>query len=206
MSGERTLVPILHRAETTEDPVALHDERPVLTGMLALVGVGLAVGLVLGGGALAVTRVLGIDGSSATTAATDAASLYLPRPSETTGPSGPLLTLAPAPGGGAASQEPSEEPSETKAPKKQISLSAGQTQDAPMGQIDLTGVYPGGEGSVLQVQKFVSGGWQDFPVTAVVSNETFATYVQTSAQGVNRFRVVDNDSKTASNEVKVTVG
>ena len=90
--------------------------------------------------------------------------------------------------------------------EKQISLSAGQTQVAPMGQIDLTGVYPGGEGAVLQVQKFVSGGWQDFPVTAVVSNETFATYVQTSAQGVNRFRVVDNDSETASNEVKVTVG
>jgi hypothetical protein len=75
-----------------------------------------------------------------------------------------------------------------------------------MGQIDLTGVYPGGEGAVLQVQKFSGGGWQDFPVTAVVSNETFATYVQTSFQGVNRFRVVDNDSGLASNEIKVTVG
>jgi hypothetical protein len=186
--------------------VALHDDRPVLTGLLALVGVGLAVGLVLGGGALAVTRVLGVDGSSATTTATDAGSLYLPRPSETGGPSGPLLTLGADPGQ-SASQEPTQEPTKKKKKaEKQISLSAGQTQVAPMGQIDLTGVYPGGEGSVLQVQKFVSGGWQDFPVTAVVSNETFATYVQTSAQGVNRFRVVDNDSETASNEVKVTVG
>jgi len=186
--------------------VALHDDRPVLTGLLALVGVGLAVGLVLGGGALAVTRVLGVDGSSATTAATDAGSLYLPRPSETGGPSGPLLTLGADPGQ-SASQEPTQEPTKKKKKaEKQISLSAGQTQVEPMGQIDLTGVYPGGEGSVLQVQKFVSGGWQDFPVTAVVSNETFVTYVQTSAQGVNRFRVVDNDSETASNEVKVTVG
>ncbi|MEN8707006.1 hypothetical protein BKA08_000957 [Nocardioides marinisabuli] len=187
--------------------MALHDDRPVLTGLLALVGVGLAVGLVLGGGALAVTRVLGIDGSSGASTATDAASLYLPRPSQTEGPSGPLLTLAAEPGeGSSASQEPTQEPSKSDDAEGQISLSAGQTQVAPMGQIDLTGVYPGGEGRVLQVQKFVSGGWQDFPVTAVVSNETFATYVQTSAQGVNRFRVVDNDSETASNEVKVTVG
>jgi hypothetical protein len=75
-----------------------------------------------------------------------------------------------------------------------------------MQQIDLTGVYPGGEGAILQVQKFSGGGWQDFPVTAVVSNETFATYVQTSFQGVNRFRVLDGDTGEASNEVKVTVG
>ena len=43
-------------------------------------------------------------------------------------------------------------------------------------------------------------------MTAVVSNETFSTFVQTSFQGVNRFRVVDNDSGLASNEIKVTVG
>jgi hypothetical protein len=75
-----------------------------------------------------------------------------------------------------------------------------------MEQIDLSGVYPGGEGAILQVQRFVAGGWQDFPVTASVSNETFSTYVQTSQTGVNRFRVVDTDTRLESNEVKVTIG
>ena len=39
-----------------------------------------------------------------------------------------------------------------------------------------------------------------------MSNQTFSTYVQTSQAGVNRFRVVDTDTKLESNEVKVTVG
>ena len=52
-----------------------------------------------------------------------------------------------------------------------------------MEQIDLTGVYPGGEGAILQVQRFEGGKWEDFPVTASVSNETFSTYVQTSQTG-----------------------
>jgi len=76
----------------------------------------------------------------------------------------------------------------------------------PMDQIDLTGVYPGGEGAILQVQRFTSGSWQAFPVTVSVSDETFATYVQTSQTGVNRFRVTDTDSGLTSNEVKVTIG
>ena len=108
-----------------------------------------------------------------------------------------------------AGQEQPSQPEETEteeAREDEITLSAGQTSVGGMENIDLTGVYPGGEGSVLQVQKFSGGGWQDFPVTAVVSNETFSTFVQTSFQGVNRFRVVDNDSGLASNEIKVTVG
>jgi hypothetical protein len=75
-----------------------------------------------------------------------------------------------------------------------------------MQQIDLTGIYPGGEGAILRVQRFESGQWQDFPVTASVSNQTFSTYVQTSRSGVNKFRVVDTDSGLKSNPVRVTVG
>jgi hypothetical protein len=75
-----------------------------------------------------------------------------------------------------------------------------------MQQIDLTGVYPGGEGAILRVQRFESGQWQDFPVTASVSNQTFSMYVQTSRPGVNKFRVIDTDSQLASNAVRVTVG
>ena len=39
-----------------------------------------------------------------------------------------------------------------------------------------------------------------------MSNATFSTYIQTGTPGVNRFRVVDSDTKLASNEVRVTIG
>lgn len=186
------------------------DDHPVLTGLAALIGVGLAVGLVLGGVALGATRVLGVGDDGTTETASDDTDFFLPRPSPTEAPSGPLLTLSASPtpdSGEPESPEPEEsETTETAEADGQITLSAGQTSVAIMGQIDLTGVYPGGEGAVLQVQKFSGGGWQDFPVTAVVSNETFATYVQTSFQGVNRFRVLDTETDTASNEIRVTVG
>jgi hypothetical protein len=185
------------------------EEHPVLVGLAALVGVGLAVGLVLGGVALGATRFLGV-GEEPGTETTRAEDFYLPQPSPTDGPSGPLITLSGDPTPTSAGSEDAEQPSDSPTPEEEqegeITLSAGQTAVGVMEQIDLTGVYPGGEGAILQVEKFSGGGWQEFPVTAVVSNETFATYVQTSFQGVNRFRVVDTDTGTASNEVKVTVG
>ncbi|MCW2793647.1 MAG: hypothetical protein JWO76_2745 [Nocardioides sp.] len=177
----------------------------MLSGLAALVGVGLAVGVILGLGVLMATQVLGIGGGSDTSDSSGGQTMYLPRPEKTQAPSGPLITLEPG-----ATQSttvtPTEEPSETESARKQISLSASQTAVAPMQQIDLTGVYPGGEGSILQVQRFTGGSWTDFPVTASVSNETFTTYVQTSQPGVNRFRVVDTDTDLKSNEVRVTVG
>lgn len=183
------------------------EKHPVAAGLLALVGVGLVVGLIAGLAALAGTRMLGLGGENATAQTTSEESLFLPRPEKTTGPSGPLITLAPG-----ATESPSNEPSEgqsskpPKPPKKEISLSASQTEVAPMEQIDLTGVYPGGEGAILQVQRFTSGSWQAFPVTASVSDETFTTYVQTSQSGLNRFRVADTDTGLVSNDVRVNIG
>ncbi len=75
-----------------------------------------------------------------------------------------------------------------------------------MEPIDLTGVYPGGEGAILQVQQFTAGKWTEFPVTTPVSNETFTTYIQTSQPGVNRFRMIDTKSGEISNEVRVRIG
>jgi hypothetical protein len=134
------------------------------------------------------------------------ASMYLPKPQRTTADEGPEITLAP---GQESSAEQEDEPQDEKSEKEQkkvISLSAGTTKVSPMGRIDLTGTYPGGEGAILQVQRFEGGGWRDFPVTATVSNQTFATYVQTGQSGVQRFRVVDTSSGKPSNEVRVTVG
>ena len=185
--------------------------RPVLTGLLALVGVAVAVGLILGFVTLVGTKFLGLDNAADSTGTTAERSMYLPKPSKTQQPSGPLITLAPGetqPPSSSASSEPGSDkkPTKKKTPKTQISLSAGQTAVSPMQQIDLTGVYPGGEGAILQVQRFTNGAWSAFPVTASVGNETFSTYVQTSQTGVNRFRVADTDTGLESNEVKVTIG
>lgn len=182
--------------------------RPVLTGLLALVGVAVAVGLVLGLVAVMGSRFLGLDGSTSVGAAAER-SMYLPKPEKTQQPSGPLITLAPgetqSPSSSGGQSDHQKPPKKQKPPKSRISLSAGQTSVSPMEQIDLTGVYPGGEGAILQVQRFTNGAWQDFPVTTSVSNQTFSTYVQTSQPGLNRFRVVDTDTRLESNEVKVAI-
>jgi hypothetical protein len=186
-------------------------ERPVIAGLVALVGVGLAVGLIAGLAALVGVQVLGVGNAGASGEATGVQSLYLPTPKPTKAASGPLITLAPEPsqggnaggGGGGPKAEETDKPGKKK--EKEITLSASQTSISAMQQLDLTGVYPGGEGAILQVQRFTDGSWTDFPVTVPVSDETFATYVQTSQAGPNRFRVVDTESGLKSNEVKVTV-
>jgi hypothetical protein len=190
-----------------DNPLPDSEEHPVAAGLLALVAVGLVVGLIAGLAALAGTRVMGLGGDNASAQTTSEQSLYLPKPQPTESPSGPLITLAPGETA-TPTEQPTQEPSATpsKRAKKEISLSASQTSVAPMEQIDLTGVYPGGEGAILQVQRFTSGSWQSFPVTVSVSDETFATYVQTSQSGVNRFRVVDTDSGLESNDVRITIG
>lgn len=183
-------------------------DHPVIAGLVALVGVGLAIGLIVGLAALVGTRLVGLDGEQASAQTTGRGqTMYLPKPEKTKASDGPLITLAPEPSSsGSGQSEPAEEQTSEKPTEEQISLSASQTEVASMEQIDLTGVYPGGEGAILQVQRFTSGSWQDFPVTVSVSDETFATYVQTSQGGINRFRVVDTDTDLVSNEVRVTIG
>lgn len=177
------------------------EDRPVLTGLVALVGVAAVVGLLFGLAALFGTQVLGLDGggvdASAEATSGSETTMYLPEP-EPTETTEPTTT---------AEAQPGEAPSSTEStPAEQISLSAGQVSVSPMQQIDLTGTYAQGEGAILQVQRFEGGSWSDFPVTVSVSNQTFSTYVQTSQAGVNRFRVKDTDSDVTSNEVEVTVG
>jgi hypothetical protein len=184
------------------------NDHPVAFGLLALVGVAVVVGIVAGVVALAGAKVAGLDSSGgASGGSEEQVSLYLPKPQATEGDNGPLITLAP--GRQSPTKEPSQQPGEEKSSKKPedkgISLQVAQPSVSPMDNIDLSGVYPGGEGAILQVQRFEGGAWKDFPVTASVSDETFATYVQTGQTGVNRFRVVDTDTGKASNEVKVTI-
>jgi hypothetical protein len=182
--------------------VSADEDRPVLAGLLALVGVAVSIGLVAALAVVAGTHMLGLTGGHAVVAGDAGATLDVPKPVKTTAPTGPTITLGSSP---TQSSNPAKPPS-VKKPKKKISLQAGETSVAPMGRIDLTGTYPGGEGAVLNVQRFDNGSWQDFySVNATVTNATFSTYVQTGTPGQVKFRVVDSDTQLASNPVTVTV-
>ena len=186
-------------------PAVKHDEqRPVLFGLLALVGVAVAVGLVASLAFVVGAHVLGLSGGHAAVVAGDGdATMEVPKPQKTQPASGPSITLGSSP----TSSSTDSPPPKIKQPKKQISLQAGQTSVSPMGRIDLTGTYPGGEGAILNVQKFSNGSWQNFySISATVTNSTFSTYIQTGTPGMNRFRVIDSDTHKVSNEVKVRIG
>ncbi len=181
-------------------------ERPVLTGLVALVAVAAVIGVLLGAVALLGSRVLGVGGSDvAASGATAGDSLYLPDPVATTGQTGPEVTLAPGdPTPTDTSTKPGKKPPK---PQREISLSSGQTSVGSFQRIDLTGTYDLGTGTVLQVQRRESGTWRDFPVALTVSGDgSFSTYIKTSHSGLNVFRVMDKDTNTHSNPVKVQVG
>ncbi|PWN01075.1 hypothetical protein DJ010_19635 [Nocardioides silvaticus] len=183
-------------------------ENPVLTGLIALVAVAVAVGLVLGGVALVGSRMLGLTGDDAdSVGATERESAVIPRPQKTSA-TGPQVTLNTQSSDEFATDEVETDDTTTKEPKqeKAITLQAGQTAVGNFERIDLTGVYPGGEGAILQVQRMESGVWTEFDATIPVSGETFVTYVQSARTGVNKFRVVDNATGETSNPVTVTVG
>ena len=174
--------------------------HPIVAGLVALVGVGVVVGLLISGAALAGSSVLGLGGGDDDGTASSQQSMYLPKPSATESASGPQITLQPG------QESPSAGTTTEAAPEFAISLSASVTEVGPMEEIYLTGVYPQGEGAVVQVQRFENGKWEDFAtVDAVVSGETFSTYVQTAQLGANKFRVRDTDGPEVSNEVRVKV-
>ena len=180
------------------------EEHPVAAGLIALVGVGVVVGLILGFVVFAGTKVLGLGDGSEESGADGHATMYLPTPVKTTASSDPQITLAP--GVSPASSEPAaKSPSATKSPEREITLSASVTEATSMQQFELTGLYPQGEGAILTVQRFEGGAWVDFPANGSVAGEQFQIPVQTSRPGVNRFRVVDSDSGLQSGEVRVTV-
>ena len=183
------------------------EQHPVAAGLVALVTVGLGVGLLIGGVTLVATRVVGVDGDSGSPQAADGgASLYLPTPSPTERSTQPSVTFAPGETTGGEFVEPVvPAPSSASAPGR-ISLQAGSDHVGAMQRIDLTGVYPGGEGAILQVQRKEGGAWADFAsVDVAVQDETFSTYVLTGRPGQQHFRMRDTDTGKVSNEVVVTV-
>lgn len=193
------------------------EENPVVNGLVALAAVAVVVGLLGGLGVMTATKVLGLNDAS--NAAADSAgeepgeSLYMPKPVPTDEPSGPLVTLAPTddePFDDESTDEEieeSEEPSDSESAEEEgrITLSQGAFEVAPGEQLYLSGIYPGGEGTVLDIEyKTGDGRWEEFPIDVNVANETFSTYVETYRSGDVYWRVVDSDEGVKSNEVKVT--
>jgi len=184
-------------------PVTTRREHPIFQGLVALVAVGVTIGLLLGLGTLLATQGLGLGDEAGTAIDTQSGgsqTMYLPKPEQTAVSTGPLVSLLPG------ETEDAGSTGSPAPPTAGIVLSAGQTAVALMQQIDLTGTYVGGEGAVLQVQRFEAGAWQDFPVTASVSGGSFTTYIQTSQGGANRFRMADSDTGATSNEIIVQIG
>lgn len=186
-----------------QPPGSERPQRAVLAGLVALVGVALAVGLILAGAALVGSRMLGLSGDDdAAGESTEQETLYLPPP-EKTGSDGPEVTLDTDDPEETSGSDPEE--SESEDAGKAITLSSGQTEVENFGRIDLTGTYPKGEGAILQVQRLDGRNWTDFPITVSVTDGTFATYIQTGVSGLNKFRMLDKSTGEASNVVNVRV-
>jgi hypothetical protein len=187
------------------------DEKPWTRQLLVVVGVLVAVALVIGGivsvVALGAAKVTGLSSAKAT--ATSKPSLYVPSEKPTVGlepypePSGQA-----SPNGSATEGSDSPDFSDSPGPKQkknEITLQVYPQQVAPSQRINLTGLYTGGEGAKLQVQRFEGGSWSDFPVTTSVTGGQFSTYVTTSHTGPQRLRVADKAADRTSNAVRVTV-
>jgi hypothetical protein len=185
--------------------------RQLLVSAVVLVVVALVVGGVAGLVALGAARVSGIGQSGSRASAKP--SLYLPSHQPTTKP------LRSSPAAGSGSTRPSQSSStagnksgEKGAGKKDkkkatvISLDASPRKVSAGQRINLTGTYPGGDGTRLQVQRLEGGSWTDFLVGVTVHGRRFATYVLTGHTGVNRFRVLDITTGRHSAPARVTVG
>ena len=183
-------------------------DRPVITGLVALVGVAVVVGLLTGLAAIVGTRIIGLGSGSDSSAGepNGQQSLYLPDPVHTEEEDGPLVTLAGVPTQQAEEQSPSDEPSVEK-PKTPINLAAGATAVSGEEQLYLSGTYPGGEGSILDIEYKVNDQpWREFNLDVNVSGQTFATYVYTSNTGTIKWRMWDKSRNKRSNVVTVKHG
>ena len=175
--------------------------RQLAVGAGVLVAVALVIGGVMSVVALGAAKVTGLGGSHAS--ATAPPSLYFPSDDPTTTPETyPDPNGSDEPSPSPSSESPSAKPTQKTRP---ITLQAFPQQVPPNERINLTGVYQGGEGARLQVQRF-ENGWVDFPVSTSVSGGSFTTYIYTGRSGPNRIRVIDKEADRASNPVRVRVG
>lgn len=195
------------------------NENPVANGLVALVAVGLVIGLLAAIIALLGTRLFGLDGSGGSSSGDGVAvgdSLYLPSLQPTELDSGLLVTLAPAvtetpavtEATESASATASSSPTGSAAPRDaRIGLSAGSSQVGSGEELMLSGTYSRGEGSVLDIWYDVNGtGWKEFNLDVNVYGGVFQVFVATYQTGRIAWRVQDPETGLESNEVMVLHG
>lgn len=173
-------------------------QQQIVEVALKVLGVAVAIGLFIGIGTWVVVKALDLDSNTVGPI--------------TSGPVNPVPTLPttalPQP---TVEPDPSETDSipEVTAPATPVEgdlvLSASPLTVGPMERINLTGQWAGKDAVSLMVQRFESGTWANFGVSAQVNIGTFDTYVLTGRPGANKFRMYDPQSNTASNAVTVTV-
>lgn len=194
-------------------------QHPIAAGVTALVSVAVGVGLIIGIGMIVGVNIVGLSGGGAAgEQATDpnaGASLYAPSPKPTKTATGPAITLNASPtssaekkaGSASSTSTSSAKPAEEKPAKKEITLQAGTVEAKPMERIALTGIYPGGEGAILRLERNEGQGWEEFGIPDVpVTGEQFSTVIQSGRVGKHKFRMKDIDAGTYSNVVTVTIG
>jgi hypothetical protein len=166
--------------------------RGALLKALAVVAV---IAVLIALGTTVMVRALGLDES-------DSAG---PVGGSSPGESKPLPTTAlPVPGEKTDKPDSSVSPSPNGA-EGDIELRVSPMTARPMERVNFTGTYQGADNTQLQVQRFDTGKWSDFGVTATVRVGTFTTYIMTGRSGENRFRVYDPQAQKGSNVLMVTI-
>ncbi len=203
--------------------------RRIVKAILSVAAIAVVIGVVIALGTTLVLRMAGLDGgdgqdtaSHATEATEQPSSLPQPKLVPTKTPAtesagdasgDPTADSTDAADDGQSGeddgdqdkkkQEKKKDKKDDKADAKGITLSAGSKSTGSMQRVTLSGSYPGGDGTVLQVQRKEGGRWVDFPTSATVDGKHFDTYVALGQPGPNKLRVVGG-GKT-SNVVTITV-
>lgn len=170
-------------------------QRQLLIGLFVLLTIGVLIGGIMAFIAVRAADYVGLgDGVGTSTASPEP---ILPTTGDATHTVAPPIT-APT----------TTNPPTHRKPRPAISLSVSPKSVSSFERINLTGTYPGHDGSKLQVQRSLGDGpWADFPATpTTVTNGTYATYIQTSMLGDNHIRMVDTTTGEMSNIVTVTIG
>jgi hypothetical protein len=170
-------------------------QKQLLIGVVMLLIVGGAIGVVLAVAGLKAADLAGIGETGPSTPSDQR--LHIPRnvATSTPAPSAPETQASSAP----------TAPASRRPPRHLISLALSPASVGAFDKINLSGSYRAPDGTTLQIQRRENGVWSDFPAVTHVSGGRFATYVVTGHTGLNLFRVSDQTSGRFSNPAAVTV-
>jgi hypothetical protein len=198
-----------------DEPPVTHDQDQfrsrAIRATLTVVGIAAVIGLVVGGLTAAAVYLTGLVPAEQDTSAPSVPDPGQNNENELPTPS-LLPTKSPTPEASAAPSEGATPKATTKPTKKRkpkparpIRLLASSDSVSSFEQVTLSGRYPGGNGTSLQVQRKEGGSWVQFPTSASVEGGSFSTFVASGQSGPNAFRVLDPSTGRMSNVVVVRV-